>query len=140
MKHYIGQKVIISDRYHEWHNYYGYIDNIEDNNITVRFDFMSGNTIAYSKYETFNVKKVRNYKENTENIFDIDIFYKITYQAFIDGIKSKIDKAKNYKVYFGRDIEEYLLNFDKGFFNKRNLYCICKDNLEHGIIYEKEVI
>ena len=166
MKHYIGKKVIICDRYKEYHHAVGRILSINDDIITVRLNYINDkHEIHHYIIQSFPKKKIRDYyqpydkyyeddddishyiyqgiihKINLElGIQDDDLFetYKNNQVAFIT--KHTLTKNKNIKnktIVFSTDVERFLQLFYRSFF-RRKLNFICDLTAPKATIYIKD--
>ncbi len=166
MKHYIGKKVLICDRYNKYHHAVGRILNIDNEFITVRLNYLNENhEIHHYVILTFPKQKVRDYYQPYDKYYvDDDYISHYIYQGIIHKInlelgiqddnlfetyknnqvafisKNTLIKNRNIKnktIVFSTDVERFLQLFYRSFF-RRKLNFICDINAPKATIYVKD--
>lgn len=164
MKHYIGKKVVICDRYKEFHHAIGRIVSIDTNYISVKMRFLDEqNRFHHSITKLFPKEKVRDFYNSydkyyeDDNFLDHSIYQGIIHQinlqlgfnddslfttymndrvAFIEK-KSYTHKVTNKTIVFSVDVERFLSLYYRSFF-RRKLNFICDINAPSATIYIKD--
>ena len=166
MKHYIGKKIFICDRYNKYHHAIGRILNINNDTITVRLNYINENhEIHHYIIQNFPKQKVRDYYQPYDKYYVDDdcishyiyqgIIHKInlelgiqdnnlfeTYNNKISFISKNISKHRNKcltnkTIVFSTDVERFLQIFYRSFF-RRKLNFICDMNAPKATIYIKD--
>ena len=140
MKHYVGEMVYISSRYDEkykkYHNYIGEIANVSCGNAAVKFYNEDKQCFLFTAI--IPESNIRLYMECIEQKVDYNMLIILTYtgllEAAINKIKHNVKNEMDSIVRFSDDVNEYLLNYNRRFFSKKHITCVCDHTLPTGTI------
>ena len=140
MKHYVGETVYISSRYDnqykKYNNYIGEITNIECGNCVVKFLNEDKNNFVWSAI--IPESDIRLYSEEIHDKESYNMLIVLTYTGLIESaineMKHNVKNKMHSIIKFSDDINEYLLNYNRRFFSRKNITCVCDHTLPTGTI------